>query len=599
MLMRRCFAIVAVLATVTLATQAQEKPSLDGSWLLSYGGLPVTQQRLGILKIETEDGKPTVNVVAGSPQKGATPPTFSDLKIDGAKISFKIGLGPNKFTFEGTIDPKNPKKILGSFGDNDRVFRAALETTELKKLEQKDMFFSETPSPTMAEINDLRRASNAARAKARQEDDSDEKAKLLKEAADLQKVSDEKTPALYKELVKETDSPFALTAAEALLAQATKIKANADDVATWAKMIEADSKKYGARIEQTGIAKLASTIASQDGFADIAMTYAELAAKMPNMTSKNRVGTLKVLAMLQTKSGKTELAQKTETEIAKLDEQLDTEYNATVPPFKPKKYEGRTDKSANKVAVMELFTGTQCPPCVAADVGYDGLIKSYKPQDVILIQYHLHIPGPDPLTNADSVARSEYYNKVAKGAIGGTPSTLFNGKSLAGGGGGMANSEKKFNEYSEILNEKLEESTDIKLAGSLKRADDALTVTVDVTGMKEPKDTLKLRLLLLEDNIRYVGSNGVRFHHHVVRSLLGTGTGIAVKDMKDGKHIATQSVKALQADLKKYLDDYNATSPFPYPDRPLAIKGLTVVAIIQDDATGEILQAIQLEAGGA
>ena len=84
MLMRRCFAIVAVLATVTLATQAQEKPSLDGSWLLSYGGLPVTQQRLGILKIETEDGKPTVKVVAGSPQKGATPPTFSDLKIDGA-----------------------------------------------------------------------------------------------------------------------------------------------------------------------------------------------------------------------------------------------------------------------------------------------------------------------------------------------------------------------------------------------------------------------------------------------------------------------------------------------------------------------------------
>ena len=599
MLMRRCFAIVAVLATVTLATQAQEKPSLDGTWLLSYGGLPVTQTRLGILKIETEDGKSTVNVVAGSPQKGATPPTFSDLKIDGAKISFKIGLGPNKFSFEGTIDPKNPKKILGNFGDNDRVFRAALESTELKKLEQKDMFFSESPSPKMAEINDLRRAPNAARAKARQEEDSDEKAKLLKEATELQKVSDEKTPGLYKELVKETESPYALTAAEALLAQAAKIKASADDVATWAKLLEADSKKYGARIEQTGIAKLASTIAGQDGFADIAMTYAERAAGVPNMPPKNRVAALKVLALVQTKSGKTELAQKTEIEIAKIDEQLDTEYNATVPPFKPKKYEGRTDKSANKVAVMELFTGTQCPPCVAADVGYDGLIKSYKPQDVILIQYHLHIPGPDPLTNADSVARSEYYNKVAKGAIGGTPSTLFNGKSLAGGGGGMANSEKKYNEYSEILNETLEKSTDIKLAGSLKRADDALTVTVDVTGMKEPKDTLKLRLLLLEDNIRYVGSNGVRFHHHVVRSLLGTGKGIAVKDMTDGKHTATQSVKALQADLKQYLDEYNATSPFPYPDRPLALKGLTVVALIQDDATGEILQAIQLETGGA
>ena len=451
----------------------------------------------------------------------------------------------------------------------------------------------------MAEVNALRSALFAARVKARQEKDEDEKAKLLKEATELQKVFDEKTPDLYKEVVKETESPYAVGAAEALLSQAAKLKASADNVATWAKLIEADSKKYGTRIEQGSISRLATILAGQDGFAPIAMTYAERAANVPNMTPKNRVGALKVLAMAQAKSGKTELAQKTEIEIAKIDEQLDTEYNATVPPFKPKKYEGRTDKSANKVAVMELFTGTQCPPCVAADVGYDGLLKSYKPQDVILIQYHLHIPGPDPLTNADSVARSEYYNKVAEGAIGGTPSTLFNGKSLAGGGGGMANSEKKYNDYREILNEKLEESTDIKLAGSLKRADDALTVTVDVTGMKEPKDTLKLRLLLLEDNIRYVGSNGVRFHHHVVRSLLGTGKGIAVKDLKDGKHTVTQSVKALQADLKKYLDEYNATSPFPYPDRPLALKGLTVVAIVQDDATGEILQAIQLENGGA
>ena len=227
--------------------------------------------------------------------------------------------------------------------------------------------------------------------------------------------------------MKETDSPYAVTAAETLLAQAAKLKASADDVAMWAKLVEADSKKYGTRIEQSSITKLAATVAGQDGFADIAMTYAERAANTPNMTPKNRLAALKVLATVQTKSVKTELAQKTETEIAKLDEQLDTEYNATVPPFVPKKYEGRTDKSANKVAVMELFTGTQCPPCVAADVGYDGLIKSYKPQDVVLIQYHLHIPGPDPLTNADSVARSEYYNKVAKGAIGGTPATCSTG----------------------------------------------------------------------------------------------------------------------------------------------------------------------------
>ena len=123
-------------------------------------------------------------------------------------------------------------------------------------------------------------------------------------------------------------------------------------------------------------------------------------------------------------------------------------------------------------------------------------------------------------------------------------------------------------------------------------------MAVDVTYLKAPKDTVKLRLLLLKDNVRFVGYSGVRFHHNVVRSLLGTDKGITVKGLKEGNDTMSQSVRALQADIKQYLDEYNATSPFTYQERPLALKDLTVVALIQDDATGEILQAIQLETGG-
>ena len=61
----------------------------------------------------------------------------------------------------------------------------------------------------------------------------------------------------------------------------------------------------------------------------------------------------------------------------------------------------------------------------------------------MLIQYHLHIPGPDPLTNPDSVARCDYYRGVPEG-VRGTPTSVFNGKSQAGGGGGMAASENKY-----------------------------------------------------------------------------------------------------------------------------------------------------------
>ena len=64
---------------------------------------------------------------------------------------------------------------------------------------------------------------------------------------------------------------------------------------------------------------------------------------------------------------------------------------------------------------MEIFTGAECPPCVAADVGFDALLKSYKPTEFIGLQHHLHIPGPDPLTNADTVARADLLRQRSAG----------------------------------------------------------------------------------------------------------------------------------------------------------------------------------------
>jgi hypothetical protein len=283
-------------------------------------------------------------------------------------------------------------------------------------------------------------------------------------------------------------------------------------------------------------------------------------------------------------------------QIAALEAELDKEYLATVPPFKPTPFAGREDKAANRVVVLELFTGAQCPPCVAADVGFDGLIKSYKPADVIFLQYHEHIPGPDPLTNADGVARFSYYGKLNKGDFRGTPSTAFNGKPAASGGGGMGNSEGKYEAYTKVINKALEESTKVAIRGTAKRAGDELTIATESDGLADLPKTAVLRLVLVEENIKYVGGNGLRFHHHVVRSMLGTEKGVALSDLKDGKFESKASLKELRTDLTKYLDGYaENTRPFPYDARPLDLKGLKVVALIQDDKTGEILQATQFD----
>ena len=75
---------------------------------------------------------------------------------------------------------------------------------------------------------------------------------------------------------------------------------------------------------------------------------------------------------------------------------------------------------------------------MAADVAFDALLKTYKPTDLVLVQYHMHIPGSDPMTNPDTIARWDYYRKHFPENIRGVPSSLFNGKPAGGGGGGMS-----------------------------------------------------------------------------------------------------------------------------------------------------------------
>jgi hypothetical protein len=272
--------------------------------------------------------------------------------------------------------------------------------------------------------------------------------------------------------------------------------------------------------------------------------------------------------------------------LEKIEGKIDAEYLKTVPPFKPVTFAGRKDKSANQIVVMELFTGAQCPPCVAADVAFDALQKSYKPSELVLIQYHLHIPGPDPLTNTDTVARANYYGANS------TPTTLFNGKKLASGGGAMAGAEGKYKEYAGIIDPLLEKTTDVKVTGKASRTGDKINISIDVAGADS--DDMKLRLLVVEETIKYVGGNQLRFHHQVVRAMPGGADGIAIKD-KTFKHSASADLVNVRKELTAYLDDFAKERPFPKPQRPMDLKSLRVIALVQNDKTKEIVQALQLE----
>jgi hypothetical protein len=52
---------------------------------------------------------------------------------------------------------------------------------------------------------------------------------------------------------------------------------------------------------------------------------------------------------------------------------------------------------------------------------------------------------------------------------------------------------------------------------------------------------------------------------------------------------------SVRKELTAYLDDFAKNMAFPKPQRPMDLKSLRVIALVQNDKTKEIVQALQLE----
>ena len=122
-------------------------------------------------------------------------------------------------------------------------------------------------------------------------------------------------------------------------------------------------------------------------------------------------------------------------------------------------------------------------------------------------------------------------------------------------------------------------------------------------GNKVP--TATLHVAVVEDMVRYVGSNGIRFHNLVVRKLLGTPEGKPLA--KPGTKVPVAelvNVATIGAGLDTYLDTFEKgrsrpTAPFTFKNRVdhLDPKKLLIVAFVQNDQTKEILQAVFVTPG--
>jgi hypothetical protein len=611
MLRPALFAIAVFAIAVPSPAQPAPAPELTGNWIFSSVG-PGGESAQYILKFESKNGKPSATAVF-SPEGVETTVTSLGATASGITVAVKqVRTGRDaktkkelKTTSEHVffgVRGKDPKVILGSTGNERIRNRAKLAATDKETLGKGELV-TRTPMPEpMMKIQQLTTKVAAAQAKVLREKDAEKQKELRKEYTAALRDLNEKALSLYREVIeKHADSPAALDASLTVLRGAARNNLTPEDAAQFVKVAQKHAAPYGPLFVGVSLAPVAETLAAREGLAAVALSAIEPVAKA--MTDEHpaaiQAAVLSAYHTALAKAGKTGEAQKISTRLLGLEAKLDAEYLKSVPPFKPTIFAGRKDASNNRVVMMELFTGAQCPPCVAADVAFDALLKSYKPTDLVLVQYHMHIPGSDPMTNPDTIARWDYYRNLFAENIRGVPSSLFNGKPAGGGGGGMTAAEGKFQQYTATINSLLEQSSEVKLTGQATRTGDKLAINVEISGAAG--DDLKLRLLVVEETVKYAGSNGIRFHHQVVRAMPGGADGVAVKD-RSFKHVASVDLGEVRKSLTKYLDEYvaeNPTRPFARPDRPLAMKDVHVIALVQNDKTGEIVQALQIDVGGA
>ena len=283
--------------------------------------------------------------------------------------------------------------------------------------------------------------------------------------------------------------------------------------------------------------------------------------------------------------------------MAGLEEMLDAKYlEVNPPPFTVEPYKA-TEKRTKRVVLAEIFTGSGCPPCVAADLAADIAMERYNDQELAVIMYHEHIPQPDPMATTQTRARFDFYTASLPSK--GVPTLAIDGALTVGGGARNA-TKSVFDGLSKQIEHELELSPDANLTVEAALHGTTVKAEVKVDHVTSESPDIKLHIVLAEEKLRYTGENGVRIHPMVVRSMAETkdGAGFPVTS-KDSQAFTWEfDLNAISAAIKKHLDEYEAGghrgNAFTFTEKKYEInpKDLLVIAFVQDEKTKNILQSI-------
>ena len=270
-------------------------------------------------------------------------------------------------------------------------------------------------------------------------------------------------------------------------------------------------------------------------------------------------------------------------------------------PISPKKYQPAT--GSRRVAVLELFTGSACAPCVSADLSWDAVLVRYPENVIAPLAYHAHIPGPDPMVVPGGDARRLYYE------VRGVPTFNVNGALARVGGGSRDGASRTYDAYVTAIDKALARAPAAEVQIHAERSGSKVNVVAKASGLPAGASDLRLHVVLAERHLAFSGENGIRHHAMVVRSVAGDkGSGIPIRGASDTTVDHSFDLDLIRSEVENSVADEiarrvktraaSATPPDYRADgRAMGTinpDALVVVAFVQD-ASKNVLQAARAD----
>jgi thiol-disulfide isomerase/thioredoxin len=249
-------------------------------------------------------------------------------------------------------------------------------------------------------------------------------------------------------------------------------------------------------------------------------------------------------------------------------------------PFHPGPFKAPADWKG-KAVLAELFTGSECPPCVGADLAFDGLVESVPAKYLVILVYHLPIPRPDPMMNPATKTRQDIYG------VNSTPTVFFDGANKMVGGGNRGMAEGKFAEYKAAVEPLLSAAPEVSLKVRASLSGETVKAAYE---FDKTVPGAEYNVVLVQAEQEHKGSNGLVSHKMVVRDLVTVDPATPKTLTFD----LAASEKAADAYLTEFEKTYTRVPNFKWAVRRNAIsrQGLKVVFFVQDKATKKVLNAV-------